>query len=166
MFKSDLVVVVINLHYHTQPCVCVCVYLVVAGHHVTQAQVTLCDVISAGEESGSVGAELHVFPPAHVPELPQHRLQLVTHTFHLSHLSGVSVWSQQVVEFNVSLPELLKSDSEPSVDSAAADPPALTCVCTHLHLVLHLFSSLFVFSFYLLFEGKLRVSHSFPTNRS
>lgn len=70
---------------------CVCVYLVVAEHHVTQAQVTLCDVILADEELGSVGAELHVFLPAHVPELPQHCLQLVTHTLHVSHLSRVCV---------------------------------------------------------------------------
>lgn len=59
--------------------VCVCVYLVVAGHHMTQAQVGLCDVISAGEESSSEGAELHVCLPAHTPELPQRRLQLDTH---------------------------------------------------------------------------------------
>lgn len=59
---------------------CVFVYLVVASHHVTQAEVVLRDVISAGAELSSVGAELHVSLPDHIPELPQHRLQLVTPT--------------------------------------------------------------------------------------
>lgn len=59
---------------------CEGVYLVVAGHHVTQAEVALSDVISAGVESSSLGRELHICPPAHIPELPQHGLQLDTHT--------------------------------------------------------------------------------------
>lgn len=56
-------------------------YLVVAGHHVTQAQVAMCDVISTGEESSSVGVELHISLPAHTPELPEHPLKLDIHTY-------------------------------------------------------------------------------------
>lgn len=55
-------------------------HLVVAGHHVAQTQVRLCDVISRSQEMSGVRAELDVSFSVHVPELLEDLLDLQTRT--------------------------------------------------------------------------------------